>query len=223
MPHKRKKLEFKEQDLWYLVGLIATDGNLSSDGRHINVTSKHLDFLATLKGALRLENVIGTKSSGSRKDRKYYQIQFSNRNFYDFLLSVGLTPKKSLTLGPLKVPNAWFADFLRGVIDGDGSIRRWIHPSNGAEQWSLRVYSGSSTFMRWLESSIERRFLVSGQIHTHGKGLHVLKYGKLAAKRVFQNCYYEGCLGLERKINLAKVCGTSNAGWSKSKTVYCEV
>ena len=43
---------------------------------------------------------------------------------------IGLTPAKSLTLRPLAVPDSVFADFLRGCIDGDGSVvvyADWYH------------------------------------------------------------------------------------------------
>ena len=33
-----------------------------------------------------------------------------------------MTPEKSLTLGPLAIPDEYFPDFFRGCIDGDGSI-----------------------------------------------------------------------------------------------------
>ena len=37
------------------------------------------------------------------------------------LVSLGLTPRKSLTLGALAVPDELFPDFFRGCIDGDSS------------------------------------------------------------------------------------------------------
>lgn len=220
MPHRRKQLVFENKDLWYFVGLIATDGNLSSDGRHISVTAKDPLFLEALKKSLGLQNKVGMKRNGTGMES--FQIQFANRNFYDFLLSIGLTPRKSLTLGELQVPDEWFSDFLRGVIDGDGCIRSWVHPTNGKEQWSLRVYSASLPFMQWLEKMIERKFLVWGRIHQRGKQMFNLKYGKLAAKQILQHCYYQDCFGLDRKIALANSCVLSAAGWSKSKTVFCE-
>src|SRR3989338_908023 len=113
MPHKRKQLNFKDKDLWYLVGLITADGNLSSDGRHINITSKEYDYLEKLKLALGLKNKIGKKLNG--KKQISYQIQIANKGFYEFLLSIGLTTKKSLTLGNLEIPDTWFSDFVRGV------------------------------------------------------------------------------------------------------------
>ncbi|MDP2929903.1 MAG: LAGLIDADG family homing endonuclease [Candidatus Omnitrophota bacterium] len=86
MPHKRKDLNIVGSKLWYLVGLITTDGCLSSDGRHINITSKDEAYLVKLKNELGLDNKIGVKN----KDRpnKAYQIEFANRNLYDFLLSI---------------------------------------------------------------------------------------------------------------------------------------
>ena len=221
MARRRIELKFKDKDLWYLVGLTATDGNLSSDGRHIDITSKYQNFLENIKVELGLENKIGIKSSGSKVLEKYYHIQIANKNFYDFLLSIGLTPNKSLSLGELKVPNKWFVDFIRGVIDGDGSIRKWFHPSNQGEQWSLRIYSASPKFINWLRESIERMFLAKGRIHENANNCYVLKFGKLAAKRILQSCYYEKCLSLDRKNRLAEKCGISTDGWGKSKTLLC--
>jgi hypothetical protein len=93
MPAHGKELDIKGPNLWYLVRLITSDGCLSSDGGHIDITSKDFKFL---------EGV---------------------RNFYGFLLSIGFTPNKSLTLGKIKTPEHYFTDFLRGTPDGDGCIR----------------------------------------------------------------------------------------------------
>lgn len=46
-------------ELAYAVGLIATDGNLSKDGRHIELTSKDTEQLETFKRCLKLKNRIG--------------------------------------------------------------------------------------------------------------------------------------------------------------------
>lgn len=54
MPQKRKELNIKSKDLWYLIGLITTDGCLSSDGRHIDITSKDYEFLREIKDSFGL-------------------------------------------------------------------------------------------------------------------------------------------------------------------------
>jgi len=223
MPHKRKDLNITGPNLWYLVGLITTDGCLSCDGIHINITSKDEVYLTKLKNELRLSNKIGVKN----KDRpnKAYQIQFANRNMYDFLLSIGLTPAKSLTQNEVIVPDEFFSDFLRGVIDGDGCVRKWTHPTNKNEQWSLRIYSCSLFFVEWLHEEINYLFKAKGRIHREPRkrprvDMFILKYGKMAARAILDACYYENALAMDRKEKLASECSLSYRGWSKSKTVF---
>ena len=105
-------------NLAYAVGLIATDGNLSGDGRHLTVTSKDRDLLETFRACLNIRAAItpNTSAYGSGALR----VQWGDRHFYNWLVGIGLTPAKSLTLRPLAIPDVVFADFVRGCIDGDG-------------------------------------------------------------------------------------------------------
>ena len=221
MPHKRKELNIAGSGLWYLVGLITSDGCLSKDGRHVNITSKNYKFLEGLKNVIGLINKIGIKNKN--RINQAYQIQFANIGFYNFLLSVGLAPNKSLILKSVKVPKEYFVDFLRGLIDGDGSIQHWLHPTNFREQWTLRVASGSKGFLEWLKCEIEEIFEVKGEIYQENlKGTNFrLKYGKLAARIILKRCYYENVFSLQRKAELAHKCINSYKGWGKSKTVLC--
>ncbi len=219
MPNKRKELKIEGANLWYLVGLITTDGCLSSDCRHIDITSKDHLFLKQIKNTIDINNKITVKYNSKKQES--FHIQIANKNFYDFLLSIGLTPKKSLTLGEIKVPGQYFVDFLRGLIDGDGCIRRWLHSSNNKEQWSLRIYSGSETFINWLQNTAMANLKVNGRVHKNGKNLWVLKFGKMSARIILDRCYYENALALERKEQLAKICVNSYKGWKVSKTLLC--
>jgi len=217
MPHKRKDLNIKGRKLWYLVGLITSDGCLSSDGRHINITSKDYSFLRGLKKELGLVNRIGVKNNGT--GQQAYQVQLANVNFYNFLLSIGLTQSKSLTLGHVNVPKTYFTNFLRGLIDGDGGMQRWIHPTNKREQWNLRIASGSIKFLEWLQDNIEKIMGVTGRLHKESSTRFRLKYGKMAARVIVRKCYCKGCFGLERKVALARACMDSYRGWKRSNTI----
>ena len=217
MPAHRKDLHITGPNLWYLAGLITSDGCLSKDGRHINITSKDPEFLEKIRSTFSLVNKVGIKNK-DRINQAYY-LQIGNTDFYEFLLSVGLTPSKSLSLKDLNIPKGKFCDFLRGLIDGDGCIRQWVHPSNSGEQWSLRIFSGSKDFVDWVSSVAESLLKVRGKIHKNAKNTRVLKYGKMAAKEIARNCYYNNCFGLDRKIKLAQECLGSHKGWTQSKTV----
>lgn len=221
MPHKRKDLNITGSNLWYLVGLITSDGCLSSDGRHIDITAKEHEFLEKIRQATGISNKIGVKYGVRRQPA--CRIQIGSKNFYNFLLMIGLRPNKSLTIGSLNVSRKYFADFFRGLIDGDGCIRKWVHPSNNREQWNLRIASGSGVFIKWLNCAAEHLLHIKGRVHMETHKKWVLKYGKMAAKEIAKQCYYRDCLGLDRKIKLAQECLGLYEGWSKSKTVFSAV
>ena len=64
----QKKLPPKEfiwtPNLAYIVGLLATDGCLSNDGRHIIMRSSDVDLLKTFKKCLGINNKIGETRNG---------------------------------------------------------------------------------------------------------------------------------------------------------------
>src|SRR3989338_7561152 len=92
----------------YAIGLIVTDGNLSKDGRHIIFVSKDKQQISTFKECLGLRNKIGRRASGFTGEKIYYHVQFGDVLLYRWLLSIGLTPKKSRTIGAIKIPNRYF-------------------------------------------------------------------------------------------------------------------
>jgi len=55
MPFKRKELNIGGENLWYLTGLITSDGSLSKDRRHIDITSSDYEFPQDIK------DIIGIK------------------------------------------------------------------------------------------------------------------------------------------------------------------
>lgn len=129
----RRSLKVKvivwNKNIAYIVGLLVTDGSLSSDGRHIIMRSTDVDLLVTFKSLLALKVKIGvTKDHSSKKP--CYRLQFGDVVFYRWLLSIGITPAKTYIIGEIRVPNLYFRDFLRGHLDGDGSIFTYLDRFN---------------------------------------------------------------------------------------------
>lgn len=203
--------KIKPSNLWYVIGYIATDGNLSIDGRHINITSKDREHLYKIRKALYLENAIGSKARVAEAERKYSYLQFGDVVFYKFLNTIGLISRKSLTLGPLNIDRRFFLDFLRGIIDGDGNISSWIHKTNFNHQWCLRIFSASHEFIKWVSDEIEDSFKIQGKLYFKKRsdrknGHYTLKYGKHDAKAILRRLYYNKCLCLNRKLLKAQLC-----------------
>ena len=56
----------------YAIGLIATDGNLSIDGRHIIFTSKDLQLVKLFEDCLRREIGIKKKTRSTEKNKEVF-------------------------------------------------------------------------------------------------------------------------------------------------------
>ena len=115
-------------DIAYVVGLIATDGCLSGDGRHVMFTSKDIEQIGHFK------LIIGSfcKIGFTRNTRsEAFRITISDVQFYDWLMSIGLTPHKSLTIS---AEMNYGSNLLKEETGNDTSSKR------GLELYSLNEY-----------------------------------------------------------------------------------
>lgn len=119
MRYTQKRSYEWSADIAYCVGLMISDGCLSKDSRHLDLTSVDLDQLHNFCRAFGRDIRISSKQNSSSTPA--YRVQFSDVAFYDFLLRAGLTPAKSHSIGSLSVPIKYYPDFLRGLFDGDGT------------------------------------------------------------------------------------------------------
>jgi hypothetical protein len=180
----------------YVVGLIATDGNLSRRRYGLALSSNDVDLLETARRCLQLTNSI-TRYTNSR----CYHIQWRDRRFYDWLVDIGLTPAKSLTLGALAVPDEYFADFFRGCIDGDGTVLVYTDRYHTAkkeryvyERLYVSLVSASRPFLDWMRARIRTAVGVDGFIDERRKegqrSLWRLRYAKADSIRLIGWMYY---------------------------------
>jgi hypothetical protein len=186
----------------YCVGLIAADGCLSGDGRHIEFSSKDLELVEHIQRCFGPHNRIGTKSRGCGPQR-YPRIQLGNVALYRWLCSLGMTPRKSLTLGELRIPDPLFGDFLRGCLDGDGSVHSYWDPVYpNSKRLYLKFYSASKTFTDWLQLSIWQLWSLKGYQHFSHRAIH-LRYAKAASRVLLTQMYYRHdvpCLQRKRSM-----------------------
>ena len=188
MRQRRGPLVWSE-GLAYALGLIATDGCLSPSRRHVCFTSKDADLIETLCDAIgsypTVQQHRGPKGTCLRAT-------FSDVELYRWLLDRGLTPRKSLTLGPLQVPDEYLLPVVRGLLDGDGSIinttvvpNRRRYPQHQYRRLQVVFLSASRTHVEWIQQSLLRALGVAGTVFRRERpphhALYQLKYGKHAA------------------------------------------
>lgn len=169
------KLQDSAPVLWsaalaYAVGLIATDGCLVRDGRHIAFVTKDEELMRALLSCVGHEQLRYSRTT-SRTGTIIYRVQVSDVRLYRFLLAIGLTPRKSLTLGGVTVPDDLFHHFVRGLLDGDGSIYLRRHRPTlrtYPDYWYTRLWtyftSGSELHVNWLRDQLLKRYAIAGWI-----------------------------------------------------------
>jgi hypothetical protein len=142
-------------NLAYVVGLIASDGNLSPNRETTNLVSGDIDLLETFKRCIPRAGRIG------RHGPNAWHVTVSSVDFYRWLESIGLTSAKSLTLAGIDVPDALFTDIARGLMDGDGSIENYVHhpagnvrryPNYRYERLNVSFHSASRAHLVWLRT-----------------------------------------------------------------------
>jgi hypothetical protein len=205
MLRKSKVATIWNSSLAYVIGIIAADGNLSPDLRHIVITSKDEEMVLNCKKCLNITNKIGKKARGGSTEKNYFVLQFGDVNFFYFLTEIGLVPKKSLILKKVDIPDPFYRDFVRGYIDGDGNISISKHPESNNPQLKIRICSGSKDFLFWLQKNNIKHFGISnGSICKYkNSSAYMLCYGKADGQKLLKQVYYANSVALTRKRDLA--------------------
>jgi hypothetical protein len=191
---------------------------LESEGGEILELSAEKRYLEELQA------VSAPNSRVRRKRQSLYTLQRRDNQLVDWLAQFGVVPQKSLSLKfPTNISADRIRDFVRGVIDGDGSI--WIHNYRQVKNEEkvydyqypcMAVYSASRPFLEGLKAVIEGQ--VEGVTTSilekqsggtdcvpNGGTVHVLRINTWSAYKVLRWLYYApNLLCLERKRRVAE-------------------
>lgn len=187
-------------ELAYVVGMVATDGNLKRGSNGVKFFSTDYQWIKTYQTLLRIDTSVYERPLESGKT--LYTVELNDPDYRAFLEGVGLTPAKSTerTLGPLNVPDVLFRDFLRACIDGDGGIYAYPRKRCSTLQLKVELTSSCRPFLAWIQEAGERlvRLEASGLRWTGSAWS--LTYYDHKARRLLEWLYYAPDLPcLERK------------------------
>jgi hypothetical protein len=186
-------------DMAYIVGLTATDGCLLSGRRVINFKSEDRQLVETYLRVLGRTNRI-RKEKTHKPTGVVYTTQFGDSRLYEWFRSVGLTPRKSLTLGPICAPERFIIPLARGLMDGDGGIANFIgaptvatYPDYRYERLIVSFNSASRHHLEWLRARLAVVIQEPGSLNTlrrkNKRDMFRLQYGKYASIRLLRLFY----------------------------------
>jgi hypothetical protein len=201
-PKGKVKIEWSS-DFAYAIGLIVTDGCLYNDERHISLTTKDVEQANNFQKCLGINVKNGLKSSGYGKEKKYYHVQFGDVNFYNFLISIGITSAKSKTIAQVLIPDKYFFDYLRGCFDGDGCFYSYWDPRwRSSHMFYVEFVSASEKHILWLRNKLISDAGVTGHLSkVKDKSFYQLKFAKKEALAIIKKMYYNPkviCLSRKR-------------------------
>ncbi len=132
----------------YILGFIVADGCVCKrknrkNSYTFNITSKDKEHLLSIKKELDSNHPISTKYNSQKMSCS--QIQICNREICGDLMRLGILPRKTSNLNPIKVPEKYFFDFVRGFFDGDGTV--YIYEVNKVPQIKAGFVSTSLPFL----------------------------------------------------------------------------
>jgi hypothetical protein len=127
-----------------------------------------------------------------------YGIEFCSKEMYHDLLALGGIPNKSNVIGFPIVPPDYLVHFVRGFVDGDGTLA-W----NG-DRPVLQIYSGSKHLLEKMTLAIEDQTGIPAPNVVANRALWNIKWSTTRAKCVAAWLYVENTgLALDRKAAIA--------------------
>lgn len=199
---------------FYWAGFLAADGNIDKHKPRITLALKSSDIehLKKFKADLQFEGEIKQTSSVDKREafkaEIYHKacIRFTSKEIVESLNNQFLiTPAKSKTL---KFPDHLSSHplihhFIRGLIDGDGSIYYRFDSKRG-ENCAYIFLCGTENIIRGVDGVISSNLNIRGKIKNRN-GLYHLKYvGHQKLKKIINYLYSNSTIFLDRKMELAQ-------------------
>ncbi|MEI6777369.1 MAG: hypothetical protein WCK70_10760 [Chloroflexales bacterium] len=201
MPRIARTVEFFRvwsPEMAYVLGYWWADGYMrvkrNTGAHNIEIASVDRDHLRLIAAT------IGEKFDYRKITAKSecYGIEFCSKEMYYDLLALGGMPNKSNVIGFPTVPSALLVHFVRGFVDGDGTLA-W----NG-DRPVLQIYSGSQQLLADMAVAIESQTGIPAPNVVANRSLWYLKWSTTRAKCLAAWLYVENPgIALDRKAAIA--------------------
>ena len=203
-----EKIDTPEKAYW--LGFIMADGCIyhykdsnkvqfeikikSTDGKHLERFAKSIDFdINKIKyGEAKRKNTVC----------KYAKIRTYNKTFCENLIKHGIFDQKSGKEFFPKMPEEFKRDFIRGFIDGDGSVM--IDNNSGVYIYStsekiideILFFLQSKNFVMYKRTAVYNTYTMYS-LRSSKKNNNL--------KNLLEYLYYDNCIALTRKLKRANI------------------
>ena len=196
----------------YFLGLLFTDGNVFIGKKEINqitleLTVRDVEILEKLKKELNTNNKITYRKNPNRSET--VSLRVFSKKMVDDLSQYGIIPQKTKKTNHLPldlIPDNLKKDFIRGLIDGDGSV--FYHGEN-KKYLGVTFCSYNRNICEELKNICDSLIGVktNHKVYTEkNKNISRVTYTKQdVTKQLVTVLYKDSSYYLTRKYNLAKI------------------
>lgn len=191
------------EDMAYVLGFIAADGNICRTGRAhmLQVACDDKDVIEKIKCAMSYKGSIREKYRANGKTS--YSLRISDQIIFKDLENFGVTVRKSLTFTPKRIMKRFIRHFIRGYFDGDGSVT--LRNYNGSNSLRVYFYSASLNMAIFLQENMVnilgnsyKAKIVTKLAHQKTK-FYVINMGHKASVILFKYMYSGTGIYMDRK------------------------
>lgn len=192
----------------YVLGFFAADGSMLKNrrgGYFIEFTITDRIVLEHIQQATGSTHRIAERNRGNDAWKLQYRLQIGSKEWFEDLVRLGFTQKKSNTLEFPKIPKQHIGHFIRGYFDGDGCVYFGQHWSKekGKNIWvfTSSFTCGNKIFLERLHKLLKSFGVKGGHISNKNRGYDLVfsRHDSLALYQLMYHTDVTSNLFLPRK------------------------
>lgn len=189
----------ESENLAYILGLIASDGNIHSTENRVEIELQEGDseLLEKIREIIQLERPVKYYecNNGYKKSKLY----FYSKEIKDKLADYNLVPQKTYSDKfnfPFMLNEKYWVDYIRGLFDGDGCIKK-------GKSICFQIDSSKLSILKTIQSFLKEKYDIETEIYSEKKTNIILYrlycYGKEKNRQIYELLYKNKNLFLKRK------------------------
>ena len=206
-------------DMSYILGFIASDGNIhkkdrmvdgktkQSNSLNIGLSSVDIEHLKIIKSKLEYTGIV-REYIAKIKDKEYpsCSLNITSKHLVNDLISLGIETNKSLKIKFPNIPEKYELDFIRGYFDGNGSVGHQYPSRSITAQIRVRIFSGSEKLLFGIQEVLQKYGLKFKNVNkSKGKEVYEICYSTKESLLLYDLFYKDvDCMKLKRKYDKFK-------------------
>ncbi len=208
--------EINTEEKAYWLGFMYADGYIGATEYAVglNISLKDIDHLKKYNTALNYKNGLnisethqfGSKEHTNKNGETLYMVSTTIRDkqLWEGLNSKGCVPNKSLILTfpseSIFQDKKLIYDFIRGYVDGDGSLGVYPHSKINPKLEESLLIVGTKSFLEGVEKYLGKGYLI--QKENCNENTYRLSYSTAKANKAAELLYKNATIYLDRKYNI---------------------